>query len=68
MNTKINELKLSLKFFDRKIKSNSIYIKLTPTINCRTVYSLLLKNIEYRKLYYHYMYYTYLLLIDIYTL
>lgn len=68
MNGKTNEFKFSLKLFDRKIKSNSIYIKLTPTINCRTVYILFIKNIKYRKLYYYYIYYTYLSLLDVDTL
>lgn len=58
-------LQYKLTVFNRiKIKSNSTYIYLDPTINIPGIYNFYIKNSEYYKLHYIYLYWINLNLVD----
>lgn len=58
-------LRYKLIVFNRtKIRSNSRYIYLDPTINISGIYNFYMKNSEYYKLHYIYLYWINLNLVD----
>ena len=53
-----SKLQYKLKVFNRiKIRGYKIYIYLDPVINIRKIYNFYMKNHEYYKLHYLYLYY-----------
>jgi len=60
-----SKLQYKLKVFNKiKIRGYKKYIYLDPVINIRKIYNFYMKNCEYYKLHYLYLYYVNLILIS----